>query len=143
MSSASKKHQEIYAKRKEFGIYHTKETLNESIVCLNQLEETDMCYTLVRHTGLFNMYNKKEFLPQLSMWKKFGCHTLACNFFERDIKGKTVYIVIITPPDHLENSVFAACPLATAHGILVSGLTYIFPRKDDADMVQHYLLKKS
>jgi hypothetical protein len=128
----------MYARRKE-GMYHTKDTLNESRLCMAQMQDTDMCYTLMYRHGVFNVYNKKEFLPQMALWKKLGCYTLAENFFEREIDGKKAYLVVITPPEALENSTPAICPLSSAHGFLVSGLTYVFKKKSDAELLQHYL----
>jgi hypothetical protein len=118
------------------GLYHTKDTFDESKLCARQMEPTDVCYTLIRHMGFFNVYNKREFLTQLKEFKAKSVVLRDCNVFETPINGKTHYLAVFQPADLSDAPM---CPLALAHNVMVSGFSYIFQNKSDADLALAYL----
>jgi hypothetical protein len=96
----------------------------------------DVVFTLIHRIGAFNVYNNKEFLPQVKEWKNLNCVLLDCNVFERVIAGKTVYMFIIQPKE-LDNVPIS--PLALALEVIVSGYAYITPHKSTIDLVKRIL----
>ncbi len=125
----------VHSKRQR-GIYHTEDTLAEAKVCFSQMTPDDKVFTLVHRLGAFNMYNNREFLPQVSEWKRLGCELLDCNVWPIDINGKEAYMFIIQPKN-LESTPIS--PLALAFNKLVNGYAYITPHKSTIEMVQRIL----
>jgi hypothetical protein len=120
------------------GLYRNEETADENAVCARQMTPTDVCYTLIHRMGVFNVYNNAELLQQMKAWKGV-CVIQDYNLWEREVGGKTVYVAIIQPKDKAALEDCPICPLAMSMGILVSGFTYIFQKKEDRDFVAHYL----
>jgi len=114
------------------GIWHVEDTEDESTLSYKQLldEPNDFCYTAHHRTGLFCVYSKDEFEPQIRIWKKLGVKILMCNIREIEIDGKPACMFTAQPED--DRLMPFACPLAIAHGVLVSGYTYICRTKRDA-----------
>ena len=141
MSASHTKAREVLKKRR-MGLYTTEETLDEVKVCVKQLyepgKEADEVFTLIRNQGVFNVYSKKEFLPQVKEWKKMGCRALADNVLEQEVEGHKVWMFVIQPPK-AKLADMGLCPLALALGVMVSGFTYIARSKELADLVVRYL----
>lgn len=122
------------------GYYQTEETLNESIICLAQLKATpsDKVFTLNHQLGVFNVFDKGEFLGQMKHWKALKCRLYIQNIHhDRDFKemGKAT-VFTITPPKGKDN---LFCPLALCFGLMVSGFSYVTLDKDLVELCWRYL----
>jgi hypothetical protein len=120
------------------GLYQVKETQQEAALAVKQMLETDGddAFTLIHRMGIFSVFSKKEFMPQLKQWKTQKCSALECNLRQLDVNGKTCWAVVVQPPD-LEDA--PVCPLALAFGMMVSGFTYVFKDLELAKLVIRYL----
>jgi hypothetical protein len=136
---SSKKVSKIMNDR-QMGLYHTQDTLDESILCAKQMASSDICYTLIHHMGFFNVYNAKELQTQLRDFKSKGVKLQSYNIFEKTINNKTFYMAVFQPED-LTKCSMGNCPLALAHGVLVTGYTYIFKSKGNVENIAAYLNK--
>ena len=129
------------AEERADGVYTAKSTYDETIVCVKQLKQNkdDKVITLMHKYGVFNKYNLKEFLPQVSSWKELGCRLLKCNIFDINCgKEGKVKMFIIQPPTNKMNDV-SISPLAYSFGVLVSGYAYITTDEQLVEMVWKYL----
>lgn len=128
---------------RRMGLYKTEDTRDEAILCLKQLKATptDKVFTLIHKEGVFNVYDQREFLNQLSAWKMLGCQLLKGNIFERELgaEGKAT-LFIINGPEKSKNSSF--CPLAMSLGVMVSGFSYITADPKLAEVAWVYLGSK-
>jgi len=128
----------IIEKRRQ-GLYHTKDTYDEALICVRQLKEVpnDKVSTLIRHLGYFNVFDTKEFMEQVKDWKAKGVKILKCNI--NDIQcgayGEAC-LFTVTPPND-EDCAF--CPLALAFNTMVSGYSYITKDKALAELAWRYL----
>lgn len=107
---------------------------------LDVKNKTDICFSFIRHMADFGVLNKEEMNNQMKMWKDFAKKGLlqmyASNNKEHDVEGKKVYTLVINSK---ENSAY--CPLSLAWGIMVSGYTYAFTKKENRDAVYGYVKK--
>lgn len=131
-------------KRRLQGLYDTKETANEALVCVRNLLEnkTDKVFTLMMAHGVFNVYNMKEFMEQLSLWRDQGCSLLRTNIKEHNCGkyGKATFFTI--QPPNLQRSDCPFSPLSLAFGTLVSGYTYVTLDPQLAELVWRVLGSK-
>jgi len=121
---------EIYARRKQ-GIYICDETLDElTEILTNQIDADDVAVTLVHSIGGFSRLNQRELLQQILIWKQMKIKCKPYNIKEIQIAGKTYHTFIIQPDGYETIS-----PLGLALNILVSGFTYVCPKKSTAELV--------
>jgi hypothetical protein len=123
------------------GHYRTEETQDENEVCLRRMAPKDVCYSLNHALGRFGVMNKTELFAQMKAWKKMGAVLRDCNIVEREVAGKTVWAAVIQPSNEEDLENCNLCPLGSAMGILVTGYTYVFVKRDDVDFLAHYLSK--
>ena len=105
------------------GLYSTKETYDEALVCVKQLMENpdDKVFTLVRSHGVFNCYNTHEFLEQIITWRTQKVKVLKCNIIPIKCGAYgDAWMMTITAPKSSQ-----WCPLAMAFNTWVSGYSYI------------------
>jgi hypothetical protein len=120
------------------GLYVNKETRDEAILAVKQLEETstDKVITLVRRHGQFCAYSLREWLFQCEDWKKLKAVIYKCNILP--IKcgyAGDAWLMTITPKE--EDLSF--CPLAMSFGIMVDGFSYISKDRDLFDLAWAHL----
>lgn len=101
-------------------------------------EDGDVCFTINHKMGMFSVYNKAEFLPQLQMWAAQKCVVVKNNV---TICDKEAWLVTIQPALMTEDNCPAVCPLAMAFDIMVSGFSYVMWSKSDFDLIDHVLGK--
>lgn len=110
---------------------------------LSEKNKTDIGFSWIKHYGDFSIYNKEEMTGQMKQWKdlaKQGKLTVyEENNTEHDIEGKKIYCLVITPVGN-ETSF---CPMSLALGVLVSGYTYAFTKKENRDAIFAYIKKNS
>ena len=134
----SEEAEQMIANRKK-GLYVSKETRDEAILSVKQLEETptDKVITLIRKTGQFTAYTTHEWLLQCAEWKKLKVVIYKANI--RPIKcgyAGDAWLMTVTPPEEVGASF---CPLAMAFGIMVDGFSYISKDKELFDLVWAHL----
>jgi len=139
LTTAERKKQRAVLADRARGLYNTKDTQDEVKQILGQMEPTDVAFTLIRRIGGFSVFNKSEFIPQVSQWAKMGAKLLDGNVFEKVIEGKTFYLFVIQPKTETELESMGLCPLALAYGIMVSGYTYVTPSKAVVEIVKRAL----
>lgn len=128
-------------KKRQQGFYITEETRDEVRVCLEQMAPTDQVITLLRRHGVFNGYDKREWLAQVADWKAIGAQCLRCNIrpIAADVGlGDGLWMMVIQP----EKGMDGFCPLASAMGVLVSGFTYIAKDKAPFELAWAVLGRK-
>jgi len=121
------------------GLYVNKETLDEAILSVKQLEETptDKVITLIRKTGSFCVYGSHEWSFVCDDWKEAGVVIYKCNI--HPIKcgyAGDAWLMTITPP---KQKYLSLCPLAMAFGIMVDGFSYISKDRDLFDLAWAHL----
>ena len=117
------------------GIYTMEDTRDEMSLSLSQMTDSDVGITLVKAHGKFAVFNLREFLAQLQLWKPMGIVCQAVNVREREIDGKTYWSIVIQPAVLKEGDLASSfCPLSLALGMMVSGFTYIVKTKALADI---------
>jgi len=91
---------------------------------------------------VFNVYNMKEFMQQLSLWREQGCSLLRDNIKEHNCGkyGKATFFTI--QPPNLRRSDCPLSPLSLAFGTLVSGYTYVTRDPQLAELVWRALGSK-
>jgi hypothetical protein len=119
----SKTQVKTIVKRRQQGYYITEETKNEVRLALAQMAPTDQVITLIRKQGVFNQYDKREWLLQVADWRRLKAQCLRCNIrrIADDVGVGEAWLMVIQP----EGGMDGFCPLAAAMGVLVSGFTYI------------------
>lgn len=144
LKSRSKTKQEaknIYKKRST-GLYETQDTLDDAIMSCHHMKKTkdDKVFTLFHSTGCMNVYNMREILPQISLWKSQKCVLNPKNIWEIDCQeaGKAL-MFIIQPPEDMECDM---SPLAMAFNKLVSGYAYITHDRGLLEVVKSALSPK-
>ncbi len=139
MSRAHQKKWNEVLRKRQMGLYVAEETREELETSAKQLCESpdDEYVTLLHAHGVFNVYNQREFLQTLKLWKQMKCVLLDCNIQEREIAGHKITFFVVQPPEDKQMS--GVCPLAAAMGFLVSGFTYICKHKESVDLVKRYL----
>lgn len=130
--------EQMIANRKK-GLYVSKETRDEAILSVKQLEETptDKVITLIRKTGSFCAYTTREWLLQCADWKKLKVVIYKANI--RPIKcgyAGDAWLMTVTPPEEVGASF---CALAMAFGIMVDGFSYISKDRDLFDLAWAHL----
>ncbi len=120
---SSAERQAILAKRRS-GLYTSKDTRDEALVCVRQLMEStngDRVSTLMRSHGVFNVFNTNEFLEQIKQWKDMGVKVFKCNIIPIKCGAYgDAWLMTVTPPGDCP-----LCPLALAFNTMVSGYSYI------------------
>lgn len=133
----------ILAKRFS-GLYDPKDVANEVLLCVKQLQEcnTDKVFTLIHNKGVFSVYNMKEFMPQVALWREQGCSLLRVNIKEHNCGkyGKATFFTI--QPPNLQRSDCPFSPISLAFGTLVSGYTYVTRDPQLAELVWRVLGSK-
>jgi hypothetical protein len=137
-SKPSRKEMESILRRRAMGLYIQEETRQETALAVKQMmeHEGDDVFTLIKHLGIFSVFSKKEFMPQLKQWKEQNCVALECNLRQLEADGQTCWMVVIQPPKLQEHTF---CPLALAFGMMVSGFSYVFKDLELAKLVIRYL----
>ena len=118
------------------GVYIADDVRDETILSLKQMKGDDKVITLIQHAGVFSVYDNSEFLPQIAEWRRMHCVMRKKNTRELTIDGKKVHMFIIQPP---EGKHCNFCPLAMAHGVMVSGYAYLTPYKSTVELVERVL----
>lgn len=107
------------------GLYLTEETRDEAIVAVRQLKgmTQDKVVTLIRAEGVFNVYNLREFMRNIVVWRTAGVVMRRTNIRQIGCGCEgSAYMFIIQPDDNTDAPI---CPLAASFGFLVSGYAYI------------------
>jgi len=118
------------------GLYIPADVRAESVLALSQMKDGDKVITLIQHAGVFSVYDNSEFLPQIAEWRRLRCVMRKTNTRELTIDGKKVYMFIIQPPAEKHCNF---CPLAMAHGMMVSGYAYLTPYKSTVELVERVI----
>lgn len=103
---------------------------------LAQMKDDDRVITYIRRAMVFSVYNNSEFLPQIAEWRRLRCVMRRSNTRELTIDGKKVYMFIIQPPEGQDCDF---CPLALAHGLMVSGYAYLTPYRSTVELVERVI----
>jgi len=111
---------EIYQKRRT-GLYQSEETRHEAVTAWRQLNKSDLGIFIKMNLGLFNMFNKKELKDMIKNWKKSKCFSDASNITEIELEDGTKAWLFVIQHKLYET----ICPLALAHGVMVSGFCHI------------------
>lgn len=134
---------EITEKR-QAGLYITTETRDEVRECLSQMTPTDQVFTLIRKHGVFSVYDKREWLGQVGLWKRLGAECLKGNI--RPVSAGAgvgeAWMMVIQPHRSDADAGCAFCPLALSLGVLVSGWTYIAKDKAPFELAWAVLGRK-
>jgi hypothetical protein len=79
------------------------------------------------------MYNLVELAPQIKSWRDLKCVIDDKNIFPITVGDKSAWLFVVQPPEEDETDP-PFCPLALAHGIMVSGCSYIAWNKTAVDI---------
>ena len=123
---------EITAGRR-IGAYVTKETRDETILCHSQKGPQDLVYTIIKRLGQFSVYNLTELAPQIRSWRDLKCVIDDKNIFSITVGDKSAWLFVVQPPN-MDETNSSICPLALAHGVMVSGWSYIAWDKTAVDL---------
>lgn len=113
--------------RRRRGCYDTDDTRKEADVCANDMRDGEVAFTLNRALCAFTTLTMSDVEKQTDVWVAHRCAVLSSNIKEVSVGGRTMWTLIVTPRENP-----TLCPLAAALGILVSGYTYIFNKREDA-----------
>lgn len=107
---------------------------------LDVKNKTDIAFSFIHHMMDFGVFNKEEMNEQMIMWKglakKGKIQMYPENNNEHDVEGKKVYTLVVSPTHDCN-----FCPMSLALGIMVSGYTYAFTKKENRDAVYGYVKK--
>ena len=111
---------------------HTKDTRNEMNFTFKNKESTDVVFTHIK--GKVNIYNAKEFYPQLAVFKNNKYVSRYSNIRKITINDEECYLFIVQDEDTDNDP--PICSLAAAHGLMVSGIGYITTDKNLLRVIQ-------
>ena len=110
---------EVLSARK-LGHYNMEDTRAEAEVAFKNMKKSDVCVTLFRAHGLFNVLNNAELEDNIKFWRSRNCKVRDYNVKELDLGKKKVWTFVVQPP-----GAEGLCPLGLSLGLMVSGYTYI------------------
>ena len=135
----AQRHAEL--KKKGASCLHMDDIRKFARKILTDKNKTDIGFSWIKHYHDFCVFNKEEMTAQMKAWKtlaKEGKLTIyEENNKEFDVEGKTIYCLVITP----KGSDTSFCPLALSLGMMVSGYTYAYTKKDNRDAIYSYIKK--
>ena len=111
-------------KKRIQGIFNSKETRDEALVCVRQLGENpdDKVITLNMTIKSFAVLNMPEWLYQIKRWQALGVAIYKTNIVAIKCGAYgDAWMMTITPP----GDYVPACPLALSFNVMVSGYSYI------------------
>jgi len=137
----AQRHAEL--KKKGASCLHMDDIRKFARKILTDKNKTDIGFSWIKHYHDFSVFNKEEMTAQMKAWKtlaKDGKLTIyEENNKEYDVEGKTIYCLVITPKGKGSDTSF--CPLALSLGMMVSGYTYAYTKKDNRDAIYTYIKK--
>jgi len=106
----------------------------------------EICLTWIKQLGSFSWLDKKMCNDQMKLWrglaKEGSMKIMKYNNKESEHDGKTVYHFVVQPYENGKMTDCQMCPYSLMMlGILVSGYTYSFHKKENRDAIYEYVMK--
>jgi len=101
----------------------------------------DIVFGFLHSEGAMSVFNKEEMDAQMRLWKELAkagkLTVLECNNQTREVDGKKLYLLTITPRPNTASF----DPVGMALGFMVSGYVYAFRNIKNRDAVFGYIKK--